>query len=121
DLRAKGKSRLKEVVRPEFLNRIDETVMFSRLDRTQLREIVRLQLELSIERLSRQGIALEITEEAVDFLAEAGYEPEFGARPLRRVIQRELDDRIADILVTEAVAEGGTVEVTVGDGDLDGA
>jgi len=118
DLRAKVKGRLKEVMRPEFLNRIDETVMFSRLDRTQLREIVRLQLELSIERLSRQGIALEITEEAVDFLAEAGYEPEFGARPLRRVIQRELDDRIADILVTEAVAEGGTVEVSVSDGEL---
>ena len=55
---------------------------------------------------------------AVDFLAEAGYEPEFGARPLRRVIQRELDDRIADILVTEAVAEGGTVEVSVSDGEL---
>ena len=118
DLRAKVMGRLKEVMRPEFLNRIDETVMFTRLDRVQLREIVGLQLELSIERLGRQGVALDVTEEAMDWLAEAGYEPEFGARPLRRVIQRELDDRIADILVTEAVGEGGVVDVTVVDGQL---
>ena len=118
DLKAKVMGRLKEVMRPEFLNRIDDTVMFTRLDRVQLREIVGLQLEQSIDRLSRQGIALEVSQDAMDWLAEAGYEPEFGARPLRRVIQRELDDRIADILVTEAVAEGGTVDVTVVDGQL---
>ncbi|MCI4010929.1 ATP-dependent Clp protease ATP-binding subunit [Brevibacterium sp. ZH18] len=118
DLRSKVMGKLKEVMRPEFLNRIDETVMFSRLDREQLRVIVRLQLEHSVERLARQGISLTVSEDAVDFLAETGYEPEFGARPLRRVIQRELDDRIADLLVNEAVTDGGTVSARVVDGQL---
>ncbi len=118
DLRAKVMGRLKEVMRPEFLNRIDDTVMFSRLDRKQLRIIVGMQLEHSRRRLAAQSIRLEISEAALDWLADAGWEPEFGARPLRRVIQRELDDRIADLLVTEAVNEGGTATVTVVDGQL---
>ncbi|WP_309131863.1 ATP-dependent Clp protease ATP-binding subunit [Brevibacterium sp.] len=118
DLRAKVMGRLKEVMRPEFLNRIDDTVMFSRLDREQLRVIVGQQLERSRERLVAQDIRLEVSEAAVDWLAETGYEPEFGARPLRRVIQRELDDRIADLLVTEALDEGGSVVVTVADEQL---
>ncbi|RBP62771.1 ATP-dependent Clp protease ATP-binding subunit ClpC [Brevibacterium sanguinis] len=118
DLRAKVMGRLKEVMRPEFLNRIDDTVMFSRLDREQLRVIVGLQLERSRERLAAQGIRLEVSDAALDWLAEAGHEPEYGARPLRRVIQREIDDRVADLLVTEAVAEGGTVAVTVAENRL---
>ena len=118
DLRAKVMGKLKEVMRPEFLNRIDETVMFSRLDREQLRVIVRLQLEQSVQRLARQGISLTVSEDAVDWLSDSGYEPEFGARPLRRVIQRELDDRIADLLVNETVSEGGGVSATVAEGQL---
>ena len=118
DLRAKVMGKLKEVMRPEFLNRIDETVMFSRLDREQLQVIVRLQLEQSVQRLAHQGIGLTVSEDAVDWLSNAGYEPEFGARPLRRVIQRELDDRIADLLVNDAVSEGGAVRAVVTDGQL---
>ncbi|MGO2035320.1 MAG: ATP-dependent Clp protease ATP-binding subunit [Brevibacterium sp.] len=118
DLKAKVMGRLKEFMRPEFLNRIDDTVMFSRLDREQLRTIVGLQLEASRKRLAAQDIALEVSDEALDWLADQGYEPEFGARPLRRAIQRELDDRIADLLVTEAVSEGGTVRASVIDGAL---
>ncbi|HCG56459.1 MULTISPECIES: ATP-dependent Clp protease ATP-binding subunit [Brevibacterium] len=118
DLSAKVMGKLKEIMRPEFLNRIDETVMFSRLDREQLQVIVRLQLEASVQRLAHQDISLSVSEDAVEWLSDAGYEPEFGARPLRRVIQRELDDRIADLLVNEAVSEGGTVSATVDDGQL---
>ncbi|SMX78040.1 ATP-dependent Clp protease ATP-binding subunit ClpC [Brevibacterium sp. 239c] len=118
DLSAKVMGKLKEFMRPEFLNRIDETVMFSRLDREQLAVIVRLQLEQSVQRLAKQGISLKVSEAAVEWLSDTGYEPEFGARPLRRVIQRELDDRIADLLVNEAVSEGGTVSATVEDGQL---
>ncbi|GAA4284448.1 ATP-dependent chaperone ClpB [Brevibacterium daeguense] len=115
ELRAKVMGRLREVMRPEFLNRIDEIVMFKRLDREQLREIVRLQLRRSEQRLAAQEITLEVDEAAVDWIADAGYEPEYGARPLRRVIQRELDDRVADLLVAEAVVSGGTIRVTVDD------
>jgi ATP-dependent Clp protease ATP-binding subunit ClpC len=118
DLKAKVMGRLKEFMRPEFINRIDDTVMFSRLDREQLRSIVEQQLAASRARVEAQGISFDVDSDALDWLAEKGYEPEFGARPLRRVIQRELDDRIADLLVTEAVDEGGRIRAAVVDGEL---
>jgi ATP-dependent Clp protease ATP-binding subunit ClpC len=113
ELRARIMGRLRETMRPEFLNRIDEIVLFRKLTREQLHDIVRLQLRGTEARLAAQGIALAVDEDAVDWIADRGYEPEFGARPLRRVIQRELEDRVADLLVTGAVAEGGRVTVGV--------
>ncbi len=118
DVRQKVMGRLKESMRPEFLNRIDDTVLFSPLSAGELRRIVGLQLRASEQRLATQGIGLEVDEAAQDWLAEAGYEPAYGARPLRRVIQRELDDRVADLLVTEAVGEGDTLRVGVEGGAL---
>ncbi|MDI3331624.1 MAG: ATP-dependent Clp protease ATP-binding subunit [Micrococcus sp.] len=118
DVRQKVMGRVKEFMRPEFLNRIDETLLFSPLEAEQLREIVGLQLRASEQRLAAQGIALEVDAAARDWIAEAGHEPAYGARPLRRVIQRELDDRVADLLVAEAVADGDTVRVSVVDGQL---
>jgi ATP-dependent Clp protease ATP-binding subunit ClpC len=117
-LRDRVMGRLRESMRPEFLNRIDEILLFRKLDREQLRAIVRLQLARTEARLAAQGISLAVTEEAVDWIAERGYEPEYGARPLRRVIQRELDDAIADLLVASAVHDGGRVTVAVDGGDL---
>ncbi|GGA71340.1 ATPase AAA [Pseudoclavibacter endophyticus] len=113
ELRAKVMGKLREVMRPEFLNRIDDTVLFDKLEREQLHEITRMLLRDSEQRLAAQGIALRVSDAAVDRIADEGYEPEFGARPLRRVIQREVDDAIADLLVAEAVTEGGVVEVDV--------
>ncbi|MGN6404646.1 ATP-dependent Clp protease ATP-binding subunit [Sinomonas sp.] len=122
ELRGRIMGRLRETMRPEFLNRIDEIVLFRKLSREQLHEIVRLQLRGTEARLAAQGIALDVDDAAVDWIAERGYEPEFGARPLRRVIQRELEDRVADLLVAGAVSDGGRVTVTVepthDDGDL---
>ncbi|MGW6174259.1 ATP-dependent Clp protease ATP-binding subunit [Arthrobacter sp. NPDC055138] len=118
DLRARVMGRLREAMRPEFLNRIDEIVLFRKLEKEQLRSIVRLQLHRSEARLAAQGISLAVDEDAVEWIAEAGYEPEYGARPLRRVIQRELDDRIADLLVAESVADGGRIRVTAGEDGL---
>ncbi|MGB9033929.1 MAG: AAA family ATPase, partial [Paeniglutamicibacter sp.] len=112
ELRAKVMGRLRETMRPEFLNRIDETVLFRKLEAEQLREIVRMQLRRTEARLAAHGIGLAVDEAAVGWIAEAGHEPEFGARPLRRVIARELDDRVADLLVSDELAEGGTVAVT---------
>lgn len=117
-LRDRVMSRLRESMRPEFLNRIDEILLFRKLDREQLRAIVRLQLARTEARLAAQGISLAVSEEAVDWIAERGYEPEYGARPLRRVIQRELDDAVADLLVASAVPDGGRVTVAVDGGDL---
>ncbi|NUL46430.1 ATP-dependent Clp protease ATP-binding subunit [Cellulosimicrobium funkei] len=118
EVRQKVMGRLKEFMRPEFLNRIDDTVLFSPLAAVELRQIVGLQLADSEQRLAAQGITLEVDSAARDWIAEAGHEPAYGARPLRRVIQRELDDRVADLLVTEAVGEGDAVQVGVADGKL---
>jgi ATP-dependent Clp protease ATP-binding subunit ClpC len=104
--------KLRESMRPEFLNRIDEVVLFRKLDAEQLRQIVRLLLGQTEQRLAAQEIELVVSDEAIDWIAEHGYEPEYGARPLRRVIQRELDDRVADLLVSSALSAGGAVEVT---------
>jgi ATP-dependent Clp protease ATP-binding subunit ClpC len=103
-------------MRPEFLNRIDEIVLFRKLDREQLRDIVRLLLHATSARLNQREITLTVTDAAIEWIADHGYEPEYGARPLRRLIQREVDDRIADLLVNGAVDDGGSVRVdAVGD------
>jgi ATP-dependent Clp protease ATP-binding subunit ClpC len=117
-LRDRVMGRLRESMRPEFLNRIDEIVLFRKLDQEQLRAIVRLQLARTEARLQAQGIGLAVSAQAVDWIAERGYEPEYGARPLRRVIQRELDDAVADLLVAGALHDGKRVTVTVDGGGL---
>lgn len=116
DVRARVMGKLREAMRPEFLNRIDEIVLFRKLDPEQLRSIVALLVRSTSTRLAARGIGFTATDAAVAWIAETGYEPEYGARPLRRVIQREVDDRIAELMVTGDVAEGGAVVVEV-DGD----
>jgi ATP-dependent Clp protease ATP-binding subunit ClpC len=104
--------------RPEFFNRIDETIVFHPLSRENLSVIVDLMLERSRRRLKAQDLKLELTEEAKEWLANAGYQPEFGARPLRRTIQTELDNRVANLLLSGAAQPGDTVYVDVEDGRL---
>nr|WP_154923929.1 ATP-dependent Clp protease ATP-binding subunit [Microbacterium testaceum] len=116
DLRDRVMAKLREAMRPEFLNRIDDIVLFRKLEKAQLREIVRLLLGASARRLAARGISLEVTDAAIGRLAEVGYQPEYGARPLRRVIQREVDDRIADLFVSGELSDGGRVHV-----DADGS
>ena len=118
DLRDRVMGRLREAMRPEFLNRIDEIVLFRKLDRAQLREIVGLLLQDTRARLARREISIDVTDAATRWLADTGYEPEYGARPLRRLIQRRVDDRIADLLVRGELGDGGHVTVDVVDGDL---
>jgi ATP-dependent Clp protease ATP-binding subunit ClpC len=118
DLRDRVMGKLREAMRPEFLNRIDEIVLFRKLEKPQLRQIVSLLLRATESRLSAHDITVEVTTAALDWIADNGYEPEYGARPLRRVIQRELDDRIAELLVNSAVLDGGSVSVDVIDGQL---
>jgi ATP-dependent Clp protease ATP-binding subunit ClpC len=110
-LRARVMGKLREAMRPEFLNRIDEIVLFRKLDQQQLQEIVGLMLGRTTERLAARGASLETTPEALALLAELGYEPEYGARPLRRLIQREVADRIAELVVGGGVGDGSIVHV----------
>ena len=118
DLRDRVMGKLREAMRPEFLNRIDEIVLFRKLEKPQLRQIVRLLLGATETRLGAHEITIDVTDAALDWIADNGYEPEYGARPLRRLIQREIDDRIADLLVTEELADGGHVTVNAVGGEL---
>jgi ATP-dependent Clp protease ATP-binding subunit ClpB len=104
--------------RPEFVNRVDEIVVFDTLDRDQLREIVDIQTRLLAERLAQRSLTLELTDAARDHLAETGYDPAFGARPLKRLIQRELQDRLAMKLLAGEIGDGATVVVDAEGGEL---
>ncbi len=106
--------RLHSHFRPEFLNRIDETVVFHRLDKAQLREIVDLILDGTRRRLRAQDVDLDITESAVDWLVDTGFAPEFGARPLRRTVQKQLDNRLSNLLLAGTLGAGDTVRVDTG-------
>ncbi|MDX3579608.1 ATP-dependent Clp protease ATP-binding subunit [Streptomyces sp. FL07-04A] len=109
---------LREHFRPEFLNRIDEVVVFRQLTDGQLRQITDLLLE-GTRRLARaQGVTVEFAAKAVDWLAERGYQPEYGARPLRRTIQREVDNELSRLLLDGRVGQGDRVRVEVEDGRL---
>ncbi|WP_255587414.1 MULTISPECIES: ATP-dependent Clp protease ATP-binding subunit [Nocardia] len=110
--------RLRQHFRPEFLNRIDEQIVFHRLDKTQLERIVNLILDKTRRMLAAQDIGLEISDSAVDWLGERGFQPEFGARPLRRTVQKELDNRISRLLLDGGLDPGATVQVDTADDDL---
>ncbi|MFF8387122.1 ATP-dependent Clp protease ATP-binding subunit [Streptomyces kanasensis] len=110
---------LREHFRPEFLNRIDEIVVFRRLAEGQLRQITDLLLEETRRRLRAQHVTVDFAPEAVDWLARRGYEPEYGARPLRRTIQREVDNELSRLLLDGRLSAGGRVAVDVADGRLD--
>ncbi|MFF6802767.1 AAA family ATPase [Streptomyces sp. NPDC012616] len=109
---------LREHFRPEFLNRIDEVVVFRRLTDGQLRQITDLLLEGTRRLAQAQGVTVEFADGAVDWLAERGYQPEYGARPLRRTIQREVDNQLSRLLLDGRVGQGDRVRVEVEDGRL---
>jgi len=108
---------LRAKYRPEFLNRLDELVIFNPLQKNVLRGVARLTLQALTQRLERgKQISLEVTDAALDVLCDLGYSPEYGARPLKRVVQRELETPIARGLIGGTFVEGDTVLV---DADLD--
>ncbi|MGC5020050.1 ATP-dependent Clp protease ATP-binding subunit [Micromonospora sp. DT47] len=118
ELRERLMRRLQENFRPEFLNRIDEVIIFQRLEAEQLRQITELMLEETRRRLHAQDIQVEFTTAGIDWLAEHGYQPEFGARPLRRVIQREVDNRLSRMLLEHQISPGQKAIVDARDGQL---
>ncbi|HET9261009.1 MAG TPA: ATP-dependent chaperone ClpB [Acidimicrobiia bacterium] len=104
--------------RPEFLNRIDDVIVFDKLSREDLRTIVEIQMAAIRERLGGRGIDLAVTDDALDLLAERGYDPVYGARPLKRVLQKDLADPIATAILEGRFGDGDSVKVSVEDGDL---
>jgi len=117
-IRAQIMNRLKDHFRPEFLNRLDEVVLFSMLNREQIGAIVKIQLEELRGRLKEQDLELEVSESAVALLAERGYDPVYGARPVKRALQREVETPLARRIVAGEYPPGATVRVTVADGEI---
>jgi ATP-dependent Clp protease ATP-binding subunit ClpB len=118
ELRRVAMEALGQHFRPEFLNRIDETVVFRRLGRAQIRHIVDIQLAGLRSRLERRGLSLEVRDEAKDLLAEVGFDPLFGARPLRRAIQRHLEDPLARRVLAGEFLPGTSIAVSAEGGQI---
>jgi ATP-dependent Clp protease ATP-binding subunit ClpC len=117
-MKEKVLAELKNVFKPEFLNRIDSTVVFRSLTREDIRRIVDNELKKVEKTLNQKGIRLEVTDAGKDWLGEKGYDPVFGARPLRRVIQDNIEDRLSEMLLAGEFAAGDTVRVDAEDGQL---
>ena len=109
---------LKKTIRPEFLNRIDETIMFTPLNKEEIEQIVHLQVAEICKRLSENGVSLEVTPNAISTLAEAGFDPQFGARPIKRAIQRYLLNDLSKQLIAGSIDRNHTVTVDSENGNL---
>jgi ATP-dependent Clp protease ATP-binding subunit ClpB len=107
-----------EGLRPEFVNRIDEVIIFHQLTRSRMRDIIEIQLNHLRPRLAGRHITLHLSEAALDYLTSAGYDPQFGARPLKRVMQKEIENRMARALLDGTVRDGETIKLDVKDGKL---
>ncbi|MFB2646143.1 ATP-dependent chaperone ClpB [Raphidiopsis sp. BLCC-F218] len=113
EMRHRVMEAMRNSFRPEFLNRIDEIIIFHSLQKSELRKIVQLQVERLTQRLTDRKMSLELSGSALDFLAEVGYDPVFGARPLKRALQRELETKIAKAILHGEFDEGDTIFVDV--------
>ena len=109
---------LKEFFRPEFLNRLDEVILFNILSPESVHEIVKMQIEIVAKRLEDKHISLALTDAAIDHLAKEGYNPQYGARPLKRLIQTKLLTPIANMMVSRGIMDGGSVRIDSKDGEL---
>jgi ATP-dependent Clp protease ATP-binding subunit ClpB len=111
-------SLLKQTVRPEFINRIDEIVMFTPLTPANIAQIVGLQLKSVTKMLAQQGITMDATPEAIDYLSQKGYDPQFGARPVKRVIQREVLNQLSKEILAGAIKTESIILLDAFDGQL---
>nr|HMS63563.1 AAA family ATPase [Solirubrobacteraceae bacterium] len=113
DMKTRIMGELKKVFRPEFLNRIDDVIVFHKLQKDEIKTIVELLLRRIRESMAERELQLDLTEEAKDFLVDKGWDPSMGARPLRRAIQRYIEDPLADFVLRSELPPGATVVVDV--------
>jgi ATP-dependent Clp protease ATP-binding subunit ClpB len=106
---------LKRSIRPEFLNRIDDVIMFTPLTREDVRSIVDIQLREITEKLSEQGISFAATDEALDWLAQLGYDPQYGARPLKRVLQRKILNELSKEILSGKIKKDASIQLILDD------
>ena len=111
-------SELKKEFRPEFLNRIDEIIVFKQLEETEVEQIVDLMVKSSIERLKNREITVEVTDELKKHIAKKGFDPAYGARPLRRAIQSLIEDKLAEEILDGNIKDGDNVKLTYENGEV---
>jgi ATP-dependent Clp protease ATP-binding subunit ClpB len=109
---------LKKTVRPEFLNRIDETIMFHPLTRENVKDIAKIQLNILAKRLKKNGLTISFTKEAIDWLAQIGYDPQFGARPIKRVIQKKVMNDLSKEILSGKITIEDSILVDSFDGEI---
>lgn len=109
---------MKRLFRPEFLNRVDDVIVFHQLTRKEILEIVELMLDRVRQQVTSQGMDLEVTQEVRDMLANEGYDPTYGARPLRRAIQRLIEDPLAEEVLLGRFQHGDTIRAELEDGKI---
>jgi ATP-dependent Clp protease ATP-binding subunit ClpB len=109
---------VKKHFRPELINRLDEQVVFHRLEREHMRGIVQIQLRLFLERLAGRGLAAQVSDAAMDVLVEAGWDPAFGARPLKRALQRLMENPMAQKILGGEYAGGDSIDIDAVGGEL---
>jgi ATP-dependent Clp protease ATP-binding subunit ClpC len=117
-MRKKLMESLKRVFRPEFVNRVDATIVFRALNKEDIKQIVGLEMQKVAIRLEEHEIVLSATPEAVELLAELGFDPDMGARPLKRIIQQKVEDSLSDALLSGKFEDGDTVVVDVAEGEI---
>jgi len=118
DLQGELMDLLKQTIRPEFLNRIDEIIVFSPLNREEIRQIVRLQFHMVVERLAKSGYHAKMTEAAIDWIAEAGFDPQFGARPVKRMMQKYLLNDLSKEILAGKISKEGEITIDAENGHL---
>ena len=110
---------VREFFRPEFLNRLDDILVFESLPKEAMQEIVKLQINELSKRLRERNISINVSEIAMEWFASKGYDPAFGARPLKRLIQKEIQDRFAEGLLSGEIKDGANCNITVREGNLE--
>jgi len=117
-MRKKLMDALRKVFRPEFINRVDAIIVFHALNREQIAAIVDLELAKVSDRLTEHEIALRLTDSAREWLADKGYDPEMGARPLKRVIQNQIEDKLSDALLSSKFKQGQPILIDAKDDEI---
>ncbi|MDQ3841548.1 MAG: NDP-hexose 4-ketoreductase, partial [Actinomycetota bacterium] len=115
EMKSRVTSELRKIFRPELLNRIDEVIVFHKLEREDMRHIIEIQVRRLRKQLTERNVTVEFTREALDKLSDAGYDPAFGARPLRRVLQRMIEDPMSEMILKGEVPNGSKVVIEPND------
>ena len=109
---------LKSTIRPEFLNRIDEIIMFKPLNKDEIKRIVKIQLKIIQDKLSKNNISIHASEEAIDYISSLGYDPQYGARPIKRVIQKNILNELSKYILKGDINKDSTINISLNNNTL---